>query len=340
MAFTDHDRTILGRLTTVFTPPAPCTYAVGWCSTCDVAWWGQTCAQSSVQDDTNCWPTTTDGAPEPSQAALYGWGFYSPGLECPEGHTTACTAIAGESSQWKVQFLMEAEETFAGCCPTGFHCDNLNGQTCRKVATSTAFPTVSCQDGASNNFGFITVPNAKVRSMNLYAPMIQIAWKSSDRPETSSSSTTTAGSGTTPTTSNPNPGISPSANTTGDSSSTLSTGAVAGIAVGAAALALLIFASAFFIFRRRRRHMNQTAGVTHPHRGRRAEHYYATAGTVVAELGQDHEHVEMFAENRRPAGGRGHGPVPAHGGVLPPPGYYHFPAGSGPNPVEMPTERN
>ncbi|KAL2165830.1 hypothetical protein VTG60DRAFT_3735 [Thermothelomyces hinnuleus] len=108
MAFTGHHRTILGPLTTVFTPPAPCTYAVGWCSTCDVAWWGQTCAQSSVQDDTNCWPTTMDGAPEPSQAALYGRGFYSPGLECPEGYTTACTAIAGESSQWKVQFLMEA----------------------------------------------------------------------------------------------------------------------------------------------------------------------------------------------------------------------------------------
>ncbi|EAQ87460.1 hypothetical protein CHGG_04079 [Chaetomium globosum CBS 148.51] len=252
MAFTDRERTILGPLTTVFTPPAPCTIAVGWCKTCDVAWWGQTCGGGGEEDNTSCWPTTTEGVPEPTKLPLYGWGFYSPGLECPAGYTSACSAVEGVTSQWKHQFRMEAEETFVGCCPEGFKCDNLRGQTCLMRAKSTELPTVSCENGASNNFGFTTLPNAAVTTMNLYAPMIQLAWKASDRPETSTLSSSATTSAPTTTTLNPTSAADPNAPTISEPA--LSTGAIVGIAIGAAALFLLTLAAAIFIWRRRRRH--------------------------------------------------------------------------------------
>ncbi|KAH6632447.1 hypothetical protein F5144DRAFT_603189 [Chaetomium tenue] len=256
MAFTDRDRTILGPLTTIFTPPASCTIAVGLCKTCDVAWWGQTCGGGGEEDNTSCWPTTTEGVPEPTKLPLYGWGFYSPGLECPVGYTSACSAVEGVTSQWKHQFQMEPEETFVGCCPEGFKCDNLQGQTCLMRAKSTEIPTVSCEDGASNNFGFTTLPNAAVTTMNLYAPMIQLAWKASDRPQTS----TLSSSGTTsaPTTTAPSSTSAADPNSPAISEPPLSTGAIAGIAIGGAALFLLTLAAAIFIWRRRRRHPNNT----------------------------------------------------------------------------------
>ncbi|KAL2018680.1 hypothetical protein VTK56DRAFT_515 [Thermocarpiscus australiensis] len=261
--FTNQERSILGPLTTTFTPPAPCSIAVGLCPTCNLAWRGQTCAPSTVQDDPGCWPATTEGAPKPKQM-LFGWGFYSPGLHCPAGYTSACTAIAGETTGWRVQYQMEAGETFVGCCPSGFGCANLNGQTCFVQAKSTTFPTVTCDAGSSNGFGFMTLPNSKVRSVNLYAPMIQLAWKASDLGSSSASTTSTSTTGTSTSSSiasnthqpqsspesSPLPTVTPTP--VSQSSNTLSTGAIAGIAIGAAALLLAIVAAAFYIWRRRR----------------------------------------------------------------------------------------
>ncbi|KAK4125801.1 hypothetical protein N657DRAFT_642552 [Parathielavia appendiculata] len=366
MAFTGEERTILGPLTTVFTPPAPCTIAVGFCSTCDVAWLGQTCAPTTVQDDPSCWPTTTAGAPEPGRP-LYGWGFYSPGLECPAGYTSACSAIAGKTSGWKVQYLMEPEETFVGCCPTGFNCDNLNGQTCRHVATSTTLPTVSCESGSSNNFGFTTLPAAKVSALHLYAPMIQLAWKATDRPDFDiTSSAGTSG----PTTTSPPTTASTATNTPLNEPPTstgppLSNGAVAGIAVGSAALFLLIMAAAVFVWRRRRRNSNSNSSTGNdlfpsdvpPSYPSDAKYYYTGNASELGEgheraevpgdalgfgpaevSGQGHERVEMSAEHR------GHAPAPALGtkgsggenehGVA-----FHANGLCANAPVEMPTER-
>lgn len=370
-AFTNRDRTILGPLTTVFTPPAPCTIAVGLCESCDIAWWGQTCGGGGVEDNTSCWPTTTQGAPEPTQLPLYGWGFYSPGLECPAGYTSACSAVDGVTSQWKHQFQMEAEETFVGCCPEGFACDNIQGQTCLMRAKSTEFPTVSCEGGSSNNFGFTTLPNAAVTTMSLYAPMIQIAWKASDRPKTSSSSATTSATTSAPTTTAPNSTSTANPNSPATSDSSLSTGAIAGIAIGAAALLLLTLAAAIFIWRQRRRN-NQLGGWTGggepydsgsnalSYSALRAEspgtsetkHYY-TGGVV--EMGRAHGRVEAPTEGHERVeigspqsplgdtpvqGPDGVGmyaansrpvPIRGEGDMSPPPGYFQRPL-----PVEMP----
>ncbi|KAK4143981.1 uncharacterized protein C8A04DRAFT_28325 [Dichotomopilus funicola] len=192
----------LGPLTTTFTPPPACTVAVGaatgglggWLGLGgqeDVAYLGQACSWGKAYDDTGCWPETTAGVAE-TKAPLYGWGFYSPGLHCPVGYATACSATGGSGggSEWPVQFKLRDGETAVGCCPSGYGCANNNGQTCTMMATSTAVPTVTCDGDTTGGLGTMTVPNkeASITTFSVYAPMIQINWQSSDRSHSTSSS--------------------------------------------------------------------------------------------------------------------------------------------------------
>ncbi|KAL2159379.1 hypothetical protein VTH06DRAFT_2383 [Thermothelomyces fergusii] len=154
----------LGPLTTTFTPPPACTVAVaerrnrladffGVGGDRDIAFLAQECSRGKPHDATSCWPATSKGVEE-KEAPLYGWGFYSPGLHCPVGYATACSATGGSEggSDWPVQFKLRDGETAVGCCPSGYGCANINGQT-------------------------------------LLAPMIQLNWQSSDRPASTTSST-------------------------------------------------------------------------------------------------------------------------------------------------------
>jgi len=118
----------LGPLTTVFTPPPACTNAVGVVDggllgigligggVLNVANLGQACARGKGVDATSCWPPTSSGAPSKA-APLNGWGYYSPGVNCPAGYATACAATAGGRSDWPVQFRLNPGETAVGCCP-------------------------------------------------------------------------------------------------------------------------------------------------------------------------------------------------------------------------------
>ena len=117
-------RTIIGPLTTTFTPAPACTVVAEECSTCNAAWQAQTCFSSAsgsstnfgVQDGAECWPPGSGSVTTPIPPFL-GWGFYSPGLICPAGSTSACSATAGGASGWPVQFSMVPGETAVGCCP-------------------------------------------------------------------------------------------------------------------------------------------------------------------------------------------------------------------------------
>ncbi|AEO69847.1 uncharacterized protein THITE_2057645 [Thermothielavioides terrestris NRRL 8126] len=195
--------TNLGPLTTTFTPPAACTVAVGarggglvglllGGGTSDVAYLGQACTAGSAVDATSCWPSTSKGA-QSQKPPLQGWGFYSPGLHCPVGYATACSATGGSGggSGWPVQFKLRDGETAVGCCPSGYGCANINGQTCTMVATSTTVPTVTCDGNKSGDLAVRTVPDAaaSITALSLFAPMIQINWQSSDRPASSTEST-------------------------------------------------------------------------------------------------------------------------------------------------------
>ena len=108
------DRRNLGPLTNTFTPPSSCTINV-IASDTGSAWQGQECTDDTVFDAATCWPTATVPAPIPP---FEGWGFYSPGLVCPDGYTSACTASFNPSQSPSFQFALSSSETAVGCCPT------------------------------------------------------------------------------------------------------------------------------------------------------------------------------------------------------------------------------
>lgn len=212
---------------------------------------------------------------------MLGWGFYSPGLECPLGYWSACSAVQGTTSNFRPQFVMEADETFVGCCPSGYKCANYKGQTCIAGIHSTTYPVESCKGGSRTGFGYTTLPHGNVKTLNVFAPMIQIAWKSSDRPDQTSTTATTA-TGSHPTSaltsppessptsllssvtpapnsnfnSNSNSNSNPS-DTTPASPTGLPPATIAGIAVGVAAFVLLLIAANILFWRRQRRRLRE-----------------------------------------------------------------------------------
>ena len=110
-------RSILGPLTTVFTAPPDCDFAAVAGTPPGIGFRGQTCVGDALADASTCWPPATPAAPS-ATTPLDGWGFYSPGISCPAGHSTACYATHGSSAGWDMQYMMEEGETAVGCCPT------------------------------------------------------------------------------------------------------------------------------------------------------------------------------------------------------------------------------
>ncbi|KAI0403193.1 hypothetical protein F4802DRAFT_320487 [Xylaria palmicola] len=96
---------LLGPLATVFSADPTClTLLLGECgsSSACTEWLGQTCQLESSSywpsNDVSCWPSWTPGA---NIQQFAGWGFYSPGLSCPEGYTSACSTTAGETGNFQ-----------------------------------------------------------------------------------------------------------------------------------------------------------------------------------------------------------------------------------------------
>lgn len=191
-------RVNLGPLTTTFVAPSHCSRDALACPTCTGATRAQSCrvkaSTATAEDDTGCWPRAT-AYPRGGAAPLLGMGFYSPGIMCPMGFTSACTAISTTQGQktlapkvtGEFQFPLEAGETAVGCCPTGYSCA-LNGgvQTCHQVASSTTFDAMTC-DGVTerdlNTFGVpFTSGSLTVTTMDLWAPLIQINHQATDLP--------------------------------------------------------------------------------------------------------------------------------------------------------------
>ncbi|TLD25267.1 hypothetical protein PspLS_05667 [Pyricularia sp. CBS 133598] len=188
-------RTMLGPLTTTWRPPAICTYPMANCdeaTRCTTLWQGQSCnPDRKAHDWTDCWPPRTSGAPFPG--VMMGWGLYSPAYQCPEGYTTAASAVEGGRAGWDVQFSMERGETALACCPSGYTISSIvatstTAQTCIAVATSSAFSTVQCVDGVLKDYGELTVPGRGVASTyTLFAPLIQLNYRAQDRPSSGGS---------------------------------------------------------------------------------------------------------------------------------------------------------
>ena len=125
------NRTNLGPLTTVFTPPPNCASAIFDSLTGTSPWaysliWGMGCTTTtdgiySVDWDTSCYPP--DMYDHSLEAGAYQTiPIYSPGLSCPHGFYSACTVTrqpgdqvpATEHALWSV---LSVGETAIGCCP-------------------------------------------------------------------------------------------------------------------------------------------------------------------------------------------------------------------------------
>lgn len=116
---TDQERTILGPLTTTFTQPPQCTTAAAEVSGQTLlGQLAQVCGPEGGAIDTSCWPPTSGAGAGPA-THTQGLGFYSPGISCPAGHTSACSATAGlfGKTEWPLQYTLSASETAVGCCP-------------------------------------------------------------------------------------------------------------------------------------------------------------------------------------------------------------------------------
>ncbi|KAF4946050.1 hypothetical protein FSARC_14288 [Fusarium sarcochroum] len=251
-------RVNLGPLTTKFKYPDRCTAPVIACSACEKAWLAQTCGDNKdntqgVLDDTDCWPpraSSIDGG-----NAVNGWGFYSPGFECPSGYEPACSATGTETGDFNFQFSIQDDETVTGCCPSGYTCAQPGGpQTCISVASRGSLQVASCSTHKTL-LDWLTFPETVIETVSetigpetrtrtlegvtLNAPMFQINRRAKDIP---SSTELTAATET-----------STSESTDSASTGGLSTGAQAGIGAGVGVAGLAIIGAAFYLWRRRRR---------------------------------------------------------------------------------------
>ncbi|KPM45204.1 hypothetical protein AK830_g1329 [Neonectria ditissima] len=264
-------RSNLGPLTTVFKYPDSCAVAVQECTDCATAWQGQSCGDNSfntqgVLDNPNCWPSRDDDDAPYTYAALLGWGFYSPGLECPDGYATSCVATGSVDGGFNFQFSVLESETAIGCCPKGYHCHFNPGvdeaQTCYSIVKTGSFPTVQCSSGSSNRYSYMTVPatfietasgsegTSFLRAVTIYAPLFQLNRQASDL---SSSSTKSTGSTSVTSHSTSLTGVTSEAPAPSSSNGGLSVGAQAGIGVGAGLVGLTLLGTALYFWRRKKK---------------------------------------------------------------------------------------
>ncbi|KAH6652174.1 hypothetical protein BKA67DRAFT_660936 [Truncatella angustata] len=253
----------LGPLTTTFTAPSYCNNIVvyGSCSTCDYGWQAQTCANGGAVpvDDSSCWPARTSDPPSITGGpAFHGWGFYSPGVMCPNGYTSACASTVGQDDGFSFQFRLTSSETAIGCCPTGYTCViQTRDQTCVSVARSTSVLTGTCPGGSSTiSYAYKSLPFAYSSSImdnfTIMAPLFQLVHQPSDTMTTGTPSVISAA--TTSSTS--------SSNISGPNVSTgtrLSVGAAVGIGVGIAVAVFLIGLLSYLLWRSQRKRKAHSA---------------------------------------------------------------------------------
>ncbi|KAH8691948.1 hypothetical protein BGW36DRAFT_386601 [Talaromyces proteolyticus] len=262
----------LGPLVTPFTYPSTCTSAFLDCSTCSDAWQAQTCSDNGTQDDSDCWPPPINGNLLTS-VPIFGGGFYSPGISCPVGYVSACSATGGGHTSYSFQYDLLEAETAIGCCPSGYTCGYISVatgkynkvQTCLSMISTGQFSAIQCH-GSTTILTQQTIPATVavsvtattsyvtayviVQTMTIKAPLFQIIHKSTDLPKSTSTIITTP-------TSQPGTSLATGAKAgststlittpTSQSGNSLSTGAKAGIGVGAAAGGLVLIGAAIFM---------------------------------------------------------------------------------------------
>ncbi|KAK3687964.1 hypothetical protein B0T22DRAFT_479236 [Podospora appendiculata] len=124
------------------------------------------------------------------------------------------------------------------------------GQTCVLNVVSTIMPTVTCRSGVSDGFDFMTLP---ADGVGVFAPMIQINFKSSDLATNAQTTSTTSTTSTAITSQTASPAAKQPA---------MSTGAIAGIAIGVALLFIGVIVAAILVWRKKRRDTSDNIQLT------------------------------------------------------------------------------
>lgn len=267
----------LGPLITAFTAPLSCSmlFNTGLGSRCYDG--VETPSFQSSNDDTRCWPLAT--VTVPTGAALSGFGFYSPGLQCPSGYTTACYDQAvGSAPAFNFNFppAADVQESVAGCCPTGYACTlSYGNQACHShgLTTNRVGPCI----GSSLN-----VTATTPYSGDVYAPLIQLNWQRSD---TATATATTSEA--------PSSQSIPAAASKKSPVSSI----VGGVIGGVGGLAILVGAVYFVLIQRRKR--QREAQIT-AELQLAARNQWCGTNRIKAELPGEGYHQELPAE-REPA---------------------------------------
>ncbi|KFY15683.1 hypothetical protein V492_01832 [Pseudogymnoascus sp. VKM F-4246] len=238
---TDSGPTLLGPLTTIFTPPASCqdltvlSISTVFRTTITVT---NTLSGGDVVSVSTI-PTITT-----SRTAYLEKYDYILDSDCyPPGYTTysAYYSPGRCPSAWEgVITTAQNGETTVQCCPTSFI---FSGQLCRStISETTTVPVVLYK----NQLRVDPTPTpSSIPDDNVWATGIVIRYRDGDFDTTTTDAKTTVAESTAA----PSDTASPS---TDDSSSGLSLGGKVGLGVGIPAAALLVAVLAFLFFRRRR----------------------------------------------------------------------------------------
>ena len=314
-----NSRANLGPLTTTWTPPSSCSVLGIGTDNPTLAWQAQQCYTTSavsgttvsftdnsgnpttltvpattksniyydgVADDFTCRPPTSYGVPAPS-IPLNGWGFYSPGVVCPSGYTSTCTATVGpdgspapvaSGNSFQFQFALQPGETAVGCCPKGYFCTGTY-QTCLSFATNEVLTVTKCVDGTSTVTSTLSVPNPAASTVQLYAPLVQLVWQSSDI----------------------KPTVTVTQHAENANSHGLDTGDQAAIGVGVVAAVgfVAIAILACLLLRRRRRVRTTYPNHSAPNEWKEAEGTAESEATPLAELGSERAELPGHSKSGR-----------------------------------------
>ncbi|CAI7617208.1 unnamed protein product [Penicillium pancosmium] len=255
-----------GPLITPFTLPSSCATPFLPCELCTVALKGQVCGPSYYTDDPECWPLRPLETQSPRPRFLQ--GFYSPGVSCPAGYTSACQVTHGGGGGFSFDVPPTTSETAIGCCPSDFTCTNVPShdlcggvdcketshgppliQKCVSTAQSTEYKGFGCWEGKLKPID-VTVPGNNTLSLgtgtitvfqpsiSVFAPLIQLVHQ---RTDVTGSSTSIAG-----------------AEKKKENHSSLSTGAKAGIVIGSVIGGFVLVGAIFLFWSRRRRNNRAT----------------------------------------------------------------------------------
>ncbi|TPX07245.1 uncharacterized protein E0L32_010839 [Thyridium curvatum] len=249
----------IASLTTVFTPAASCISNIYLFENASYTCVG---GKKTVPcGEYHLGPTT------PSTACLpTGWSpatdaYFSPGIHCPSGYTTACSNVITVGI---------VTETRATCCPSSYNCQTAsNLPFYSSEVCSFANPVWNTFVYTSSVFGgdFVT-SSQTANGINAYG--IKLRWQSSDIATATPTTTPEITPEAVPGSSQRLASSMPTGLTRGGSTG-LSAGAKAGIGVGAAAAVVFLLAGALLLWRRLRRqrsgqgHASEKDATSRPH---------------------------------------------------------------------------